>query len=110
MYTFFSMQKSPLYATGTESSDRTSLAVEPPFLSGQMVCRDPIDNEGGGNGNEIIHGSDVESYTSESGNCFVVILNILYSIILRNKNYLISTISINAKLIFRRRYYKWLRG
>ena len=73
------MQKSPLYATGTESSDRTSLAVEPPFLSGQMVCRDPIDNEGGGeNGNEIIHGSDVESYTSESGNCFVVILNILY--------------------------------
>ena len=75
------MQKSPLYATGTESSDRTSLAVEPPFLSGQMVCRDPIDNEGGGeNGNEIIHGSDVESYTSESGNCFVVILNILYRI------------------------------
>ena len=74
------MQKSPLYATGTESSDRTSLAVEPPFLSGQMVCREPIDNEGGGeNGNEIIHGSDVESYTSESGNCFVVILNILYS-------------------------------
>ena len=75
------MQKSPLYATGTESSDRTSLAVEPPFLSGQMVCREPIDNEGGGeNGNEIIHGSDVESYTSESGNCFVVILNILYRI------------------------------
>ena len=107
------MQKSPLYATGTESSDRTSLAVEPPFLSGQMVCREPIDNEGGGeNGNEIIHGSDVESYTSESGNCFVVVLNFVYSIrlILRNKNYLISTMSINAKLILRRRYYKWLRG
>ena len=50
MYTFFSMQKSPLYAAGTESSDRTSLTAEPPFLSGQMVCRDPIDNEGGGNG------------------------------------------------------------
>ena len=106
------MQKSPLYATGTESSDRTSLAVEPPFLSGQMVCRDPIDNEGGGNGNEIIHGSDVESYTSESGNCFVVILNFVYSIrlILRNNNFLISTISINSKLILRRRYYKRLRG
>ena len=80
-YIFLSMQKSPLYAAGTESSDRTSLAAEPPFLSGQMVCRDPIDNEGGGeNGNEIIHGSDVESYTSESGNCFVVILNFVYSI------------------------------
>ena len=107
------MQKSPLYATGTESSDRTSLAVEPPFLSGQMVCREPIDNEGGGeNGNEIIHGSDVESYTSESGNCYVVVLNFVYSIrlILRNKNYRISTMSINAKLILRRRYYKWLRG
>ena len=81
MYTFFSMQKSPLYAAGTESSDRTSLTAEPPFLSGQMVCRDPIDNEGGGeNGNEIIHGSDVESFTSEDGNCFVGILNFVYGI------------------------------
>ena len=72
-YTFFSMQKSPLYVGGTESSDRSSLTAEPPFLSGQMVCRDPIDNEGGEkNGNEIIHGSDVESYTSESGKCFAV--------------------------------------
>ena len=99
MYTFFSMQKSPLYAAGTESSDRTSLTAEPPFLSGQMVCRDPIDNEGGGeNGNEIIHGSDVESFTSEDGNCFVGILNFVYGI--RLKNYLIFTMSINAKLIF----------
>ena len=73
------MQKSPLYAAGTESSDRTSLAAEPPFLSGQMVCRDTIDNEGGvENGNEIIHGSDVESYTSEDGNCFVGVLNVVY--------------------------------
>ena len=75
------MQKSPLYAAGTESSDRTSLTAEPPFLSGQMVCRDPIDNEGGGeNGNEIIHGSDVESYTSEDGNCFIGVLNVVYGI------------------------------
>ena len=93
------MQKSPLYVGGTESSDRTSLTAEPPFLSGQMVCRDPIDNEGRGeNGNEIIHGSDVESYTSESGNCFLGELNFVYDIrlIVRNKNYLISTMSINA--------------
>ena len=80
------MQKSPLYVGGTESSERTSLTAEPPFLSGQMVCRDPIDNEGGEkNGNEIIHGSDVESYTSESGNCFVVVLNFVYSIRLKEQ-------------------------
>ena len=107
------MQKSPLYVGGTESSDRTSLTAEPPFLSGQMVCRDPIDNEGGGeNGNEIIHGSDVESYTSESGKCFALEPNFIHSIrlISRNNNYLISIMSIIAKLIFRRRHYKWLRG
>ena len=70
-----------MFVGGTESSDRGSFNGEPPFLSGQMVCREIRDNKTDAENegvNDDVSGESEESGSSGSGknisctNCILI--------------------------------------